>query len=334
MRGSGKLEFDGAGSGLGAGGAGSGLGAGGSSLREQACRLQDQPQQMPFALWQNLRARLVWIYEGAPRLQQGSGVLRKSFTVWRLKKGKVRLRFEGLAEVLVGQGDWVLMPPGVDERQFSDDAQILSLFFDAQWNTGENWLDLTEPIVFTAAQTRGWYRLALPMLKIVRQNFATAYNGLPSATATFLEYAQLQAHFLIWLNGLVSRAAQAGVRTRPLLIEDDRALRIREYLDAFALHRPFRVEQLAEKFNMSISQLGRVYVAHFGCSPREHFGQRRLHRARTLLRTGDAAVKEVAYSLGFRYASQFSSWFREHEGCSPLQYRRSGGAKGIGQERT
>lgn len=280
----------------------------------------ESPQTPAFGLWQNLRARLVWVYEGPPQRAQGH-TSRGSFTAWCLRKGQVNLRFGEGPAMIVPRGFWVLMPPGQDERQFSADAKILSVYFDARWITGEDWLDLPAPLVFGPRETTGWYRAVQPMLRIVRREFATAYSDLPSAPATFLQYAQLQGYFMMWLGAVAGGTERQGVRTRPLLVEDDRALRIREYLDVFPLHRPLRIEELAASFHLSVSQLGRVYYAQFGHSPREYFEQRRLRHACTLLGQGSAQVKEVSYLLGFKHTSQLSSWFRSKTGKSPLQFR-------------
>lgn len=280
------------------------------------------PEQIAFRLWQNLRARLVWIYEGRPVNTQGHAN-RASFTVWHLREGQLTIRSGDAAELQAGRGSWLLLPPGRDERTFSADARILSVSFEARWVTGENWLALDAPLLLRPEQTTGWYRSALPMLKIVRRDFAHAYNSLPATPATFGQYASLQGHFLNWLNALAHAAHACGVRTRPLLVQDERALHIRDYLETCPLEHALRVERLAEVFHLSVSQLNRIFYAHFGTSPRAHFESLRHERALTLLRQSDAPIKEIAFSLGFRHTSQLSSWFRAREGCSPLQYRRS-----------
>lgn len=291
----------------------------GRSGKAPASRVSSET--LPFALWQNLRAHLVWVYEGRPIVTHGR-THRRYFSVWYLRQGQLKLG-QGSGATHIGRGTWLLLPPGEDERAFSADAQILSLSFDAQWVTGENWLALNAPLALPPAQTEGWYAAALPMLKIIRRDFAGAYNSLPATPATFLQYAELQGHFLRWLNALIGAVVACGAQTRPLLVTDDRALRIRDYLETFPLEQGLRIEQLAAAFQLSVSQLNRIFYAHFGCSPRAHFEQLRHQRALTLLAEGDAPIKEIAFALGFRHASQLSSWFRAKQGCTPLQYRQT-----------
>ena len=58
-----------------------------------------------------------------------------------------------------------------------------------------------------------------------------------------------------------------------------------------------------------------------GSSPREWAVARRLSRALELIETTDMAVKEIAYTVGFKHQSHFTRVFREVFGRPPLQYR-------------
>jgi AraC-like DNA-binding protein len=60
-----------------------------------------------------------------------------------------------------------------------------------------------------------------------------------------------------------------------------------------------------------------------GTGLRAFMEQRRLDVARERILADHDPLKEIAFALGFRYASHFTAWFRRHTGVSPSDYRTS-----------
>jgi len=78
----------------------------------------------------------------------------------------------------------------------------------------------------------------------------------------------------------------------------------------------YDVCRISQYFGISARHLRRWFRAHMACTPGVWLAEQRLQEARRLL-TGSSSVKEVAYSLGFRHASQFSRDFKRQFGHQP-----------------
>ena len=84
-----------------------------------------------------------------------------------------------------------------------------------------------------------------------------------------------------------------------------------------------RIDVVAESLGMSRRSLQRAIAAE-GLNYSDVLAQRRLHRAMQWLDTTDKPVMDIALSLGYTDASNFSRAFRRHTGVSPRAFRRAG----------
>lgn len=82
-------------------------------------------------------------------------------------------------------------------------------------------------------------------------------------------------------------------------------------------------ESVAKEFSVSRSKLDRDLRAYTGCTLHEFLDLCRLNKAKELLGAKQkCSVEEVAVACGFRNESYFYTFFRKHEGLSPLEYRK------------
>ena len=86
----------------------------------------------------------------------------------------------------------------------------------------------------------------------------------------------------------------------------------------------FGAGALAANLAMSPRTLQRQMQAWLNTSPNAYLRDYRLHKARTLLRSG-WRVADVTRQCGFRSQAYFGRCFREHTGISPGQFRRESG---------
>ena len=86
------------------------------------------------------------------------------------------------------------------------------------------------------------------------------------------------------------------------------------------LNRQLRVEDLAIQAGMSERTFVRKFRAHMGQTPGRFLEIARIERAKTLLQAG-AAVKAVAYAVGFRSEAGFRTAFENRLGISPSLYQ-------------
>ncbi|MEO2019571.1 MAG: AraC family transcriptional regulator [Fuerstiella sp.] len=82
------------------------------------------------------------------------------------------------------------------------------------------------------------------------------------------------------------------------------------------------VADLAEKANLSSSQLHREFSRCFGITPNHYIREVRIGVARHLLESDQLTMAEIATQCGFYDQSHFSRQFKTSTGLSPLQYRK------------
>lgn len=101
--------------------------------------------------------------------------------------------------------------------------------------------------------------------------------------------------------------------------EEDSSTLLRLLRD-LAPHCRYSGRELARLLGVSIRHLQRLFAARVQRCPQQLLKEERLRSAQQLLLTA-SSVKEVAYGLGFRQASQFSRDYRHHFGVRPSVVR-------------
>lgn len=93
-------------------------------------------------------------------------------------------------------------------------------------------------------------------------------------------------------------------------------LRIRESLES-----SLTIQQVAEEMGVSYSNFRKLFKEHTGLSPATYQQDLRLQRAKELLTTTDASIKEIAYRLNFDSPDYFSAKFKQKTGRKPSELR-------------
>lgn len=83
----------------------------------------------------------------------------------------------------------------------------------------------------------------------------------------------------------------------------------------------FSVDKLADKMNMSVSQLNRKLNALIDQPPGQLIRSFRLQRAADLLKHNAATVAEICYKVGFNDQAYFSRAFKKQFGISPSEFK-------------
>jgi AraC-like DNA-binding protein len=84
---------------------------------------------------------------------------------------------------------------------------------------------------------------------------------------------------------------------------------------------PLTVSELAREAFASEAHFSRSFKRAFGETPARYLVQRRLERAKELLRGTTLTVTEVCFEAGFQSLGSFSSAFHRDVGESPSAYR-------------
>lgn len=102
-----------------------------------------------------------------------------------------------------------------------------------------------------------------------------------------------------------------GASRRRLIVEH-----IETHLD-----EELRLGNLAKLANLSRHHFCRAFKATFGVPPGRYITERRIDRAKTLLRDSRRSITEIALDLGFASHSHFTDAFRKITGITPSRYR-------------
>ena len=78
---------------------------------------------------------------------------------------------------------------------------------------------------------------------------------------------------------------------------------------------------MARAINISTNYLSAVFSQKMGLSFVEYLTQKRMARARQLLRQSGRRTGEVAAEVGYRDPRYFSFVFKKTQGCTPREYR-------------
>ena len=99
------------------------------------------------------------------------------------------------------------------------------------------------------------------------------------------------------------------------------ANRICEYIDSH-LQDNMALGVLAEMAQLSVHHFARAFRQSVGVAPHTYIVQRRIERARQLLRDSDLPLSEIALATGFTDQSHLARHFRRITGLSPSLARR------------
>lgn len=98
--------------------------------------------------------------------------------------------------------------------------------------------------------------------------------------------------------------------------------RLEDYVEEH-LHGQIRLEDLAELLGLGVWTFNRRFRQAFDCSAYAFVIEKRMERAKRLLRQGDLAVKQVAASCGFSDQAHLTRMFRSRLSVTPAQFRKS-----------
>lgn len=99
-----------------------------------------------------------------------------------------------------------------------------------------------------------------------------------------------------------------------------RVQRVLDFIEA-ELHRPIGLDELAAQADIGVRRFCAAFRDAVGVSPHQHLLQRRVERAKSLLRDDGLSLAEIAAAVGFSDQSQFTRTFGRIAGTSPGRYR-------------
>jgi AraC-like DNA-binding protein len=101
----------------------------------------------------------------------------------------------------------------------------------------------------------------------------------------------------------------------------ERLCRARRYIDE-CYDLPLDLTEISKQACLSRYHFLRLFRDTFETTPHQYLIQRRIERAKELLRSRGLSVTDVCFEVGFQSLGSFSSLFRRCVGHAPINYRK------------
>jgi transcriptional regulator GlxA family with amidase domain len=154
------------------------------------------------------------------------------------------------------------------------------------------------------------------------QSEVTYRSGIELFLRPFSEWCRVEAAYRHWFSVYVSTLEASGIQPQSRIKAQDRKLEAwLSALNDWPLDQPLKLGHLVRDSNVSTRHLHDRLRSHLGMTAQAWLEHRRLEVARQRLTTEETAFKEIAFDLGFRYASHFTAWFKRHTTMTPSAFR-------------
>jgi AraC family transcriptional regulator len=210
-------------------------------------------------------------------------------------------------------GDTMLMAAGQDSRwNCSDSIDELHVFLDPAVLD-----EVAEELGGPGVELMDGVAIVEPGIReICRQLLAEIENP---GVGTGLFADTIARTLALQLIRRRSSARPAGAPSRMLMS----ARQLRAAVDYIESHlgEDLSLDNLAAASAMSPFRFARAFKKATGRAPRQYVINRRIQRARELLRSPRREIAEVAYRVGFATQSHFTAVFHRHCGITPRRFR-------------
>ena len=115
-----------------------------------------------------------------------------------------------------------------------------------------------------------------------------------------------------------TKVAPAGVDGSDL---HERLCRARRYIDE-CYDLPLDLSEISKQACLSRYHFLRLFRETFATTPHQYLIQRRIEKAKELLRSRQLSVTDVCFEVGFQSLGSFSSLFHRCVGHAPISYRK------------
>jgi AraC family transcriptional regulator len=211
------------------------------------------------------------------------------------RKAAFRARPNGLAHV----------PAGCDVYSHSKHGgEYLKITFEKQhgetWPWSRRFSDVIDPVAIGAAQRLR--RLLLAGDRIDELQCERFVQALKERTVCALGGTPIERAARCWMT--------------------PRRLRLVEDLIETRLDAKLTVQELSGALRLSAGFFARAFHAAVGQAPHDYIIDRRVSRARTLLRNAALDLAAIAHASGFASHAHMTATFRQRLGVTPSEFRR------------
>ena len=82
-----------------------------------------------------------------------------------------------------------------------------------------------------------------------------------------------------------------------------------------------RMPEVAEHVGVNYTSFRNLFKQYTGLSPAQYFINLKIHRAKEMLRSTSASIKEISIILQFENPEYFATQFKKKTGISPTEFR-------------
>jgi AraC-like DNA-binding protein len=155
-----------------------------------------------------------------------------------------------------------------------------------------------------------------------RKKEVTYHEGIASAPRSLKDWCSHEAAFRHWFGVYVSTLERLGIPPQERASTQDRRLdQLLQGLNDWPLDQPLKLTHLASGTRLSARSIHDLLRTQLGMTAQVWLERRRLEAARQRLTSEDTPLKEIAFTLGFRHPSHFTTWFKRHTGMTPTAFR-------------
>ncbi len=267
--------------------------------------------------------------------------------------GTMHLNVPGVAPIVCGPGNVIIIPPRTAQAISADDGPALSVI------AADNCALMRDGLLVYDAAAGGVGDLRY-VCGLIMADFSGSFGLLDQVKAPIVadlnDFAFVRHAFAFLLDevsrpGLGARALAGALMKSCLVLVLRRCLEqnASQPLLLGALSEPrlgkavvavldapagkHSVASLAAAAGMSRSAFARDFSGAFGICPMEFVARTRLNHAAEMLRSTNVSVKVIAASAGFSSRSHFSRAFRDAYGADPSHFRKAADRPGRDAER-
>ncbi len=241
---------------------------------------------------------------------------------WLIEKGYVDISTDQGRE-RVHAGNWVFQSPGlILDQVFAPETHIISMRFRLLWPNGRSLFHDAHYAVVDNKKLPGFKATVLALLKKFPKAIDSRVNiDRMEFKSDLADAIELEVYRLKFLHAWYQIVIGLGFIPRAQLTGDERVNKASEMLGSLLKLSNVPYKKIERELSISRAQLDRLFVRHLQRSPKAELDRLRLQYAREQLWDTNAPIKQIAFHLGFKDASQFARWFKRLDGRNPNESR-------------
>ena len=238
-----------------------------------------------------------------------TGRVVNEYQLLYIVEGKGTLKTASAGSFDIKAGDVFLLFPGEWHTYFPDP--------DSGWK--EYWIGFSGVNIDSRIEN-GFFSKNSPLYKIgYNETVVNLYHeAISVAKKQEMYFQQMLAGIVNYMLGIVFTIdcnRKLKNSSFPQIIEKARRY-MQENID-----KKIDIPAIAQHLNISYSTFRHTFKQYVGISPAQYYLNLKIQRAKDMLKSTKASIKEISYSLDFETPEYFTKLFRNKTGMTPSQFR-------------